>query len=190
MMHNSILCLQDWCCSSNSSKTEKGKVIKAYLKAIGFSTQLIPALCQDILEGKEVTDSPGFPSILRNYTSVNVEMNSFQTMPMHMCFLGIEKSLIGLTSILANRKDHGQNAAWHKLVNAIQESQETINSVYLVWCLAMKFTDMEKKTLVLQIGNPIITWRLLGCPCFISLLWIGVILLTNLTSNWSLPLEA
>lgn len=147
MMHNSILCLQDWCCSSNSSKTEKGKVIKAYLKAIGFSTQLIPALCQDILEGKEVTDSPGFPSILRNYTSVNVEMNSFQTMPMHMCFLGIEKSLIGLTSILANRKDHGQNAAWHKLVNAIQESQETINSVYLVWCLAMKFTDMEKKNI-------------------------------------------
>ncbi len=28
-----------------------------------------------------------------------------------------------------------------------QGSQEIINSVYLVWCLAMKFTDMEKKNL-------------------------------------------
>jgi hypothetical protein len=68
-------------------------------------------------------------------------------MPMHMCFLGIEKSLIAKTSMLAYRKDRGQNAAWQTLINAIQGSQEAINSVYLVWCLAMKFSDMEKKNL-------------------------------------------
>ena len=66
-------------------------------------------------------------------------------MPMHMCFLGIEKSLIDLTSMLANRIDCHQNAAWYKLINAMQGIQETIISVYLVWCLAMKFTGMEKK---------------------------------------------
>ena len=53
----SILSLQNCCSCSNSSNTEKGKVIKTYLKAIGFSSQLIPALSQDILEGKEVTES-------------------------------------------------------------------------------------------------------------------------------------
>jgi hypothetical protein len=74
-------------------------------------------------------------------------MDSFQTMPMHMCFLGIEKSLIGLTCILANRRDQCQNDAWHKLFHAMQRSQETINSVYLVWCLAMKFSDKEKKNI-------------------------------------------
>ena len=68
-------------------------------------------------------------------------------MPMHMCFLGIEKSLIAKTSVLACRRDHYQNAACHKLIDAIQGSQETINSVYLVWCLAMKFTDMDNKNL-------------------------------------------
>ena len=68
-------------------------------------------------------------------------------MPMHMCFLGIEKSLIAKTSMLAYRKDRGQNSAWHTLINAIQGSQEIINSVYLVWCLAMKFSDMYKKNL-------------------------------------------
>ena len=74
-------------------------------------------------------------------------MKSFQTMPMHMCFLGIEKSLIAKTSVLACRRDRCQNEAWHKLIAAIQGSQETINSVYLVWCLAMKFTDMDNKNL-------------------------------------------
>ena len=72
-------------------------------------------------------------------------MNSFQTMPMHMCFLGIEKSLIAKTSLLAYRSNPCQNAAWKQLINAMQGSQETINSVYLVWCLSMKFSDMENK---------------------------------------------
>ena len=66
-------------------------------------------------------------------------MKSFQTMPMHMCFLGIKKSLIA--------KICCQNAAWHQLIDAIQGIQETINSVYLVWCLVMKFTDMDNKNL-------------------------------------------
>ncbi len=74
-------------------------------------------------------------------------MKSFHTMPMHMCYLGIEKSLISKTSMLAYRRDCCQNAAWHKLINALQGSQETINSVYLVWCLSMKFTEMDNKNL-------------------------------------------
>ncbi len=63
-----------------------------------------------------------------------------------MCFLGIEKSLIAKTSVLAFKRDPCQNAR-HKLINAIQGSQETINSVYLLWCLAMIFTDMGNKNL-------------------------------------------
>jgi hypothetical protein len=130
---------------------------KKYLQAIGFSSQLIQPISEDLIGGKEASESLGFPLILRNFQTVNVEMNSFQTMPMYMCFLGIEKSLIALTSILANRTDHKQNAAWYKLINAMQGSQETINSVYLVWCLAMKFTTWRRRILVLPIGNLITT---------------------------------
>jgi hypothetical protein len=72
-------------------------------------------------------------------------MNSFQTMPMHMCFLGIEKSLTAKTSLLAYRSNPCQNTAWKQLIYAMQGSQETINSVYLVWCLSMKFSDLENK---------------------------------------------
>jgi hypothetical protein len=73
--------------------------------------------------GKEASESLLFPSILRNFRTVNVEMKSFQTMLMHICFLGIEKSLIALISVLANRIYCKQIAAWYNLINAIQESQ-------------------------------------------------------------------
>jgi hypothetical protein len=147
MISNSITALQDWCFSSTLSNTAKGDVIKRYLQAIGLSTQLVPTLSKDLVEGKEASQSLAFPQILRNFRTIDVELKSFQTMPMHMCFLGIEKSLIAKTSMLAYRKDRGQNAAWHTLINAIQDSQETINSVYLVWCLSMKFSDMDNKKL-------------------------------------------
>ena len=147
MIYNSVTSLQEWCSSSNLSSTQKGIVIKKYLQAIGFATRCIPTLCKDLLEGKEASESLAFPSMLRSFRTVDVEMKSFQTMPMHMCFLGIEKSLIGITSVLACRRDPCQNAAWHELTNAVQGSQDTINSVYLVWCLAMKFTDMDNKNL-------------------------------------------
>ena len=54
---------------------------------------------------------------------------------------------VALISVLANRTDRKQNSAWYKIIIKMQGSQETINSVYLVWCLTMKFTDIEKKNL-------------------------------------------
>ena len=99
MISNSITALQDWCFSSTLSNTAKGDVIKRYLQAIGLSTQLVPTLSKDLVEGKEASQSLAFPQILRNFRTIDVELKSFQTMPMHMCFLGIEKSLIAKTSI-------------------------------------------------------------------------------------------
>jgi hypothetical protein len=89
MIYNSIISLQNWTFSGNSYYTVKSKVIRAYLQAIGFSLQLIPTLCEDLIGGIHASKFLGFPSILSNFKSINVEMNSFQTMPMHMCFLGI-----------------------------------------------------------------------------------------------------
>ena len=63
MIYNSIISLQDWCFSSKSSNAEKGKVIKKYLQAIGFSSQLIQPLSEDLIGGKEASESLGFPSI-------------------------------------------------------------------------------------------------------------------------------
>ena len=85
MIYNSIISLQDWCFSSNASNAEKGKLIKKYLQAIGLSSQLIQPLSDDLIGSKEASESLGFSSILRKFWTVNVEMNSFQTMPMRIC---------------------------------------------------------------------------------------------------------
>mgnify|MGYP001765594209 CR=1 FL=1 len=73
MIYNSIISLQDWCFFSNLSNTEKGKVIKKYLQAIGLSSQLIQPLSEDLIGGKEASQSLGFPTILRKFRTVNVE---------------------------------------------------------------------------------------------------------------------
>jgi hypothetical protein len=89
----------------------------------------------DHIGDKEASESLGFSSILRKFRTVNMEMNSFQTMPMHMCILGIEKSLIALTSMLANRTDRKQNTAWYKLINAIKgvKKPSIQNTWFGVW---------------------------------------------------------
>ena len=89
MIYNSIISLQDWCFSSNSSNAEKGKV-KNFFQGVGFSAQLIQPLSEDLIEGKEASDSIGFSSILSNSNTVNVEMNSLPTIPKHMCFLAFK----------------------------------------------------------------------------------------------------
>jgi hypothetical protein len=50
---------------------------KKYLQAIGFSSQIIQKLSEDLIGGKEASESLGFLSILRNFRTVNVEMNGF-----------------------------------------------------------------------------------------------------------------
>jgi hypothetical protein len=116
-------------------KCRERKGDKKYLQEIRFSSQLIQPLSEDLVGGKEESESLGFPSILRNFRTVNVEMNSFQTMPIHMCFLGIEKSLIAITSMLANRADCKQNAAWYKCINAMQgvKKQSIQYTLFGVW---------------------------------------------------------
>jgi hypothetical protein len=60
MIYSSIISLKDWCSSNNSSNARKGKSDKNYLQAIGFLSQFIQTLSEDLLEGKEESESLGF----------------------------------------------------------------------------------------------------------------------------------
>jgi len=145
-------------------KNNEIQVAKSYLQAIGLSSQLIQSLS---VRGVIKTESESFPLILNKYEQLDIEMNNFQTMPMLMCFLGVEKSLNVKTAMLVNRKDRKQNSVWYELIKSIQHSHQTINSVYLDWCLAMSFTGIDKKNL--GTSNWIITLLSPGYPYFIFL---------------------
>ena len=70
-------------------------------------------------------------------------MKRFGTMPMHMCFLGVEKSLLSKTKLLVNRRKSNQNKLWHDLTAYVQESHDKIRSISIGWCLSMAFSAKE-----------------------------------------------
>ena len=88
-----------------------------------------------------------FPLILKRYNELGLEMHHFQTMPMHLCFLGIEKNLISKTELIVKQNNKQQNEFWHSLVQSISQKQSDLNSVSINWCLPMSFTNLDQKQL-------------------------------------------
>ena len=64
---------------------------------------------EDIMSGIDPVESQHFPLILKHYNELRIELNHFQTMPMHLCFLGIEKNLISKTELIVKQNNKQQN---------------------------------------------------------------------------------
>ena len=134
----------------NLSLPERRLIIKyshKYLQLTGFSTSLVKGLVEDIMSGIDPVESQHFPLILKHYNELGLEMHHFQTMPMHLCFLGIEKNLISKTELIVKRNNKQQNEFWHSLVQSISQKQSDLNSVSIDWCLPMSFTNLDQKQL-------------------------------------------
>ena len=114
---------------------------------MGFSTFLVKGLVEDIMSGIDPVESQHFPLILKHHNELGIEMSHFQTMPMHLCFLGIEKNLISKTELIVKRNNKQQNEFWHSLVQSISQKQSDLNSVSIDWCLPMSFTNLNQKQL-------------------------------------------
>ncbi len=63
-------------------------------------------------------ESQHFPLILKHYNELGIELNHFQTMPLHLCFLGIEKNLISKTELIIKQNNKCQNKLWHIVVQS------------------------------------------------------------------------
>ena len=99
------------------------------------------------MSGIDPVESQHFLLILKHYNKLGIELNHFQTMPMHLCFLGIEKNLISKTELIVKQNNKQQNELWHSLVQSISQKQSDLNSVSIDWCLPMSFTHVDQKQL-------------------------------------------
>ena len=81
-----------------------------------------------------------------------MEIKKFQTMPMHLLFLGLEKSLLLKTPIIVNRTVKVQNEFWKGLTGSMQLTQRAVNSISVSWCMSMAFSGKENAigTLILK----------------------------------------
>jgi hypothetical protein len=126
---------------TNSSLLKTGKT---YLQMVGLSTSTVSGLVEDMLQDIEPEHSTNYPLILKKYKELGIEMNKFGTMPMHLCFLGIEKSLISKTDLIVRRSIKEQNLFWHSFIDSMDHTQSIINSISIDWCLPMTFSNLEK----------------------------------------------
>ncbi len=100
------------------------------------------------MSGIDPVELQHFPLILKHYNELGIELNHFQTMPLHLCFPGIEKNLISKTELIIKRNNKQQNEFWHSLVQSISQKQYNLNSVSIYWCLPMSFTNLDQKQFV------------------------------------------
>ena len=112
-----------------------------YLSLLGIRTELVSDLAEDISKGTDPQESESYPPLLRVCENLNLKLRQFPDMPMHMCALGVEKSLIFQTKLLVRRRDTEQNKVWHELKKSLHHSQKDINSITIGWCLCMSFLE-------------------------------------------------
>lgn len=85
-------------------------------------------------------DSSSYPALVMIYKSLNIKLNKFESMPMHMCFLGCTKKLISKAHITV-------------YVNLMQRTQQLINSISIDLCMSMSFSVRITRLLELPYGN-------------------------------------
>jgi hypothetical protein len=57
-----------------------------------------------------------YPAILKSIEDMSIELDMFPSMPMHKCFLGVEKSLLNQTkNILLSGRKPAQAKFWKEL---------------------------------------------------------------------------
>ena len=146
LIKNSTAALPVWYRQSTRDGTSPKKaqsILKDYLQMLGMPAHLVPGLVADISNGVDICSSHWYPKILTLYQELGIELYKLPLLPMHMLFLGVEKSLISKTNILVNRRKTSQNMLWHDLTNAIHESQKAINAISIDWCLSMSFSGND-----------------------------------------------
>ena len=121
-------------------------VVKEYLKLLVLPPPISERLGKDVVGGIDTKKSRAYPLILKRYKEVGVEMKKCQTMPMHLLFLGLKKSMMSKTLIIVNPMVKVQNEFWKVLTGLMQLTQSAVNSISVSWCMSMAFFGAMKIT--------------------------------------------
>jgi hypothetical protein len=123
------------------------KTAREHLQVIGLAPPIAKQLVEDISKGLPAQESEAYPTMVQFWKDTGTEMAIFGTMPMHMIFLGGEKSLTSKTKSLVNRRNGSQNRFWHEFTTLIQASQKSIAGTSIDWLLSMSFSGKDTQTL-------------------------------------------
>ncbi len=141
LITNSLKDLEVWYKDNIGKSTGVSKYTQKYMNVLGISGGIANGLMKSLRNGQPLVDSESYPAIFKSFKNLSIEMNMFPSMPMHMCFLGVEKSLLDQTkNILLNGRKPLQAKFWKQLIQPMRDRQQVLNAVSIDWCLPMLFS--------------------------------------------------
>ena len=144
LITNSLKDPQVWY-SENKGQPGASKCAKKYMQVLGLGAGLNDEIMKIMRQGQPIVESEIYPEIFKGFKDLHIELNMFPSMPMHMCFLGVEKTLIDQTkNIILSGKITAQGTFWRKLTQAMRGRQQALNKVSIDWCLPMHFLGEGK----------------------------------------------
>jgi hypothetical protein len=60
------------------------------MKVLGISGGLADGLIKSLRRGESLVESESYPAIFKWFKELHIELNMFQSMPMHLCFLVVK----------------------------------------------------------------------------------------------------
>lgn len=125
----------------NSKKTGATVVLTNYLQmlCIGGNNDLHRVMRQN----QSVRDSDVYPEILKQYQTLDIELDFWTITVMHMFFLGVAKTTIKASNRM--KLNNNGNDWWISLYNKMQHLQRHIMSLSIEWCPIMDFSAKKDK---------------------------------------------
>ena len=170
MIVNGIKEAYDWNIE-NHRQSGAAEVVQNFLQALCLKDFDKGEMYKAIRARKSFDEVLATNPVLKQYLELCIELDMYPSIPMHMFFLGVQKSLLV----------EGKNLKWIdnrltrqwliNLRNTMLESQRELNKLSLDWCRVMAFKSKDKWNLGQGIGSPGTIPHSLGCRYFNSLLW-------------------
>ena len=131
--------------TSKPTKTSAHSHLSKNGVAKTFATYIIDCIWGNRVNTLNYIES--LPSIWRKHNLYGVDVKDFAPAPMHMCSLGVEKSLIPQTTKMFNKNNKIENTIWKGMTSKIYKYHATVNALSLDWCMVMPFSSKDKAKL-------------------------------------------
>lgn len=95
------------------------KMPKNICNIFEFATSHVKGVVDDIITDMDPIESIHYPMIVKHYNPLEIEMNLFQTMPEHLYFLDLEKSLMSIIELIVKQKNKFQKEFWNSIMHLI-----------------------------------------------------------------------
>lgn len=142
MIRNSLRRLEEWN-TQNRHLRYSTEALKKYLGLICIGK---PAEFHKAMRNSEsvvpITSLDCYPPILKEFESLDIDIDFFTATVMHQFFLGCQKKNVVILNHM--KLDSNGNDWWESLFDSVQTVQKELMTIPIQWCNVMSFSNPSK----------------------------------------------